>query len=151
MSLFGSKSDVSNPSFYVHEKQYAPLLNRVESLELGHGHKDDDRLLATLHIDLSCGRDLEGAELSLELGHIGLEVEERLCDSRLDLRGRGLGRVGRAVDLVADRHLGLQAKWVKSVCVRANVMVLTSERGAFHEEPKQTASLRDLARRSFTG
>ena len=79
-----------------------PLLDLVESLELGHGDKDDDGLLAALDLDLLGARDLEGSELSLELGHVGLEVNESLSNNGLDLRGGAGGGVGRAEDLLLD-------------------------------------------------
>lgn len=79
-----------------------PLLDLVESLELGHGHKDDDGLLAALDLDLLGARDLEGSQLSLELRHVGLEVDQSLGDNGLNLVGGAGGRVGRAEDLLLD-------------------------------------------------
>ena len=76
-----------------------PTLDLVERLDLGDGDEDDDRLLATLDIDLAGSRDLERAELSLEVGHVVLEVEESLGDEELGRVGGGLGSVGRAKDL----------------------------------------------------
>ena len=41
----------------------SPLLNLVESLELGNGHKDNDGFLATLDINLPGGGNLKNAKL----------------------------------------------------------------------------------------
>jgi hypothetical protein len=81
----------------------SPLLNLVEGLELGHGDEDNDRLLATTDVDLTSGRDLERAELSLEVTNRVLEVNEGLGDAELDLVGLGVYRVRGAVDLVLNR------------------------------------------------
>ena len=78
----------------------------MESLELGHGDEDDNSLLAALDVDLLGSGDLEGSELSLELGDVGLEVEDGLDNNGLSLSGRAGGGVGRSEDLVRDgRHL----------------------------------------------
>ena len=82
-----------------------PLLNLVESLELGDGDEDDDSLLAAADIDLAGSRDLEGAQLTLELGCAVLEVDDSLRDGSLSLIGGRPGRVGRAEDLVLNGHL----------------------------------------------
>ncbi len=83
----------------------APPLNLVESLQLGHGNKDNDGLLATTDIDLTGSRDLEGSEFSLEFGNVVFEVDQSLSDVDLSLvRGSG-GRIGRAEDLVLDGHV----------------------------------------------
>ena len=79
-----------------------PLLDLVESLELRHGDKDDNGLLAALDLDLLGARDLEGSELGLELRDVGLKVNESLSDNGLDLRGGAGGRVGRAEDFLLD-------------------------------------------------
>ena len=79
----------------------------MERLELGDGDKDNDGLLATADIDLAGSRDLEWAELSLELGCAVLEVDDGLRDGGLSLIRRGPGRVGRAEDLVLDGHLAV--------------------------------------------
>ncbi len=83
-----------------------PLLDLVESLELGHGDEDDNSLLAALDLDLLGARDLEGSELSLELRDVGLEVKESLSDNGLDLRGGAGGGVSRAEDLLLDGSHG---------------------------------------------
>jgi hypothetical protein len=57
----------------------------VESLELRNGHEDDNRFPATLDIDFTGGRDLEGPQFDLEVGSVSLEVEESLADSELGL------------------------------------------------------------------
>ena len=82
-----------------------PLLDLVESLELGNGDEDDDGLLATTDVDLAGSRDLEGPELSLELGDVVFEVNQGLGDRDLGLVGRGGGGVRRAEDLVLDGHV----------------------------------------------
>lgn len=74
----------------------------MESLELGHGDKDDDGLLAALNLDLLGARDLERSELGLELGDVGLEVNESLSDNGLDLVGGAGGGVSRTVDLLLN-------------------------------------------------
>lgn len=78
-------------------------LDLVESLELGDGDEDDDRLLASLDVDLARGRDLERAELGLKVGNAVLEVEDGLSDEELGRVRGGLGRVGRAEDLGSGR------------------------------------------------
>ncbi len=78
-------------------------LDLVESLELGDGDEDDDGLLASLDVNLARGRDLERAELSLEVGDAVLEVEDSLSDEELSRVGRSLGRVGGAEDLGGGR------------------------------------------------
>ena len=77
----------------------------MEGLELGDGDKDDDSLLAPADVDLTGGRDLEGAELALELRRAVLKVDYSLRDGSLGFIGGGPGRVGRAEDLVLDGHL----------------------------------------------
>ena len=74
-------------------------LDLVESLDLGNRDEDDDSLLATLNVDLAGSRDLERAELSLEIGNVVLEVEESLSDQLLrGVRGSA-GSVGGPEDL----------------------------------------------------
>lgn len=85
-------------------------LDLVERLELGHGDEDHDRLLAALDVDLAGSRDLEGAELGLEVGDAVLEVEDRLSDEELGRVGRGLGRVGGAEDLGGGRLEGWEGR-----------------------------------------
>lgn len=75
-------------------------LDLVESLDLGNGDEDDDSLLASLDVDLASGRDLERAELSLEVGNVVLEVEEGLSDQRL----RGVRGSARSVSGPEDLH-----------------------------------------------
>lgn len=83
---------------------HVPSLHLVESLELGNGDEDDDGLAATLDIDLAGSGELEGTELSLELGDARLEVEEGLPNEELDGVG-GTGGVGRSEDLGrSSRH-----------------------------------------------
>lgn len=74
-------------------------LDLVERLELGNRDEDDDGLLAALDVDLTRGRDLEGAQLGLEVGNVVLEVEERLSDQALGGVRRGARRVGSPEDL----------------------------------------------------
>ena len=74
-------------------------LDLVERLELRDRDKDDDRLLAALDVNLAGSRDLEGAELGLEVGNVVLEVEERLGDQGLGGVRRGARRVGSPEDL----------------------------------------------------
>jgi hypothetical protein len=95
-----------------------PALDLVERLELGNGDEDDNRLLATLNVDLASSRDLEGTKLGLEVGNVGLEVEEGLrfdesaraarggatqetylSNKELGSIGSGAGRVGGASQL----------------------------------------------------
>lgn len=71
----------------------------MERLELRDRDEDDDRLLAALDVDLAGSRDLEGAELGLEVGNVVLEVEERLGDQGLGGVRRGARRVGSPEDL----------------------------------------------------
>lgn len=85
----------------------SPLLNLVEGLDHGHRHKDHDRLLAALDVNLLGGGEGKLSELSLELGDVGLEVNEGLSDLLLDLRGGSLGSVGGAQDLGVDAGHGL--------------------------------------------
>ena len=87
----------------------APLLDLVESLELGNRDEDDDGLLATTNVDLPGSGDLERAELSLELGDVVFEVNQGLRDRGFGLIGGGGGGVRRAEDLVLDGHVGLEA------------------------------------------
>lgn len=79
----------------------------MESLDHGHRHKDHDRLLAALDVNLLGGGEGKLSELRLELGDVGLEVEESLSDLLLDLRGGSLGSVGGAQDLGVDAGHGL--------------------------------------------
>lgn len=78
---------------------HLPLLNLVESLGLGDGNEDNDSLLAALDIYLLGGGDLKRSKLGLEVGNIGLEVEESLSNLLLDLGRSRPGRVGGAVDV----------------------------------------------------
>lgn len=71
----------------------------MERLELRDRDEDDDRLLAALDVNLAGSRDLEGAELGLEVGNVVLEVEERLGDQGLGGVRRGARRVGSPEDL----------------------------------------------------
>lgn len=82
----------------------APLLDFPECLQLGDRHEDHDGLLSALDVDFTRRGDLEGAELSLELGDVVFEINERLADGGLDLVRGGGGRVGRAENL--GRHRG---------------------------------------------
>lgn len=82
----------------------SPLLNSVESLDLGNRNKDNNSLLSTLSVNLLCGRDLELPQLGLELWDILLEVDEGLSDCLLNLRWCGFGCVGGPVDLALERH-----------------------------------------------
>lgn len=86
-----------------------PLLNFVESLQLGDGDEDDDGLLATTNINLFGSRDLEGSKFSLELGNAVLQVNESLGDIDLDGLGDFSGGVCGAHDLgrYLCRHDGL--------------------------------------------
>lgn len=77
----------------------SPLLDLVESLEHGHGDKDDDGLLSSLDIDLLGGGDGELLQLGLELGDVGLQVEDGLGDGLLDLVGGAGGGVGGTLNL----------------------------------------------------
>lgn len=71
----------------------------MEGLDLRDGDENDHGLLSTLDIDLPGSRDLKLSQLGFELGNVLLEVEEGLSDLLLDLRGRGLGRVGGTENL----------------------------------------------------
>lgn len=77
----------------------SPLLDLVESLEHGHGDKDDDGLLSSLDVDLLGGGDGELLQLGLELGDVGLQVEDGLGDGLLDLIGGAGGGVGGTLNL----------------------------------------------------
>lgn len=118
---FFSNSRVSLPSvrslgFSRYWIVHAPLLHLAERLQLGDGDEDDDGLLSTADIDLASRRNLEGPELSLKLGHVVFQVNERLGDAGLYLIGRSGGRVGRAEDFVLKGHLeGPEAKIWRSV------------------------------------
>lgn len=90
----------------------APLLDLVESLELGNGDEDDDGLLSTLDVELLGSRDLENSELRLELGNVGLEIEDGLSDGLLNLVGGSKGGVGRSLDLRLERHLEVKMGWL---------------------------------------
>jgi hypothetical protein len=89
-----------------HENVYSPLLNSVESLDLGNRDKDNNSLLSTLGVNLLGGGDLELPQLGLELGDILLEVDEGLSDGLLDLGGSGFRGVGGPLDLGLERHDG---------------------------------------------
>lgn len=91
----------------VYEFDNLPLLDSVESLDLGNRDKDNNSLLSTLCVNLLGGRDLQLPQLSLELGDILLEVDEGLSDLLLDLRRRGGWRVGGPLDLGLEGHGGL--------------------------------------------
>ena len=86
------------------EKRRSPLLNSVESLDLGNRDKDDNSLLSSLGVNLLGRRDLQLPQLALELGDILLEVDEGLSDLLLDLGRRSGWGVGGPLDLVLDRH-----------------------------------------------
>lgn len=73
-----------------------PLLDLVESLELGNGDEDNNGLLAALDVDLTSRRDLEGSKLGLELGNVVLEVQESLGNLLLNLGGGSARSVGSA-------------------------------------------------------
>jgi hypothetical protein len=60
-------------------------LDLLEGLELRHGHEDDDGLLA-LDFDLLGGRDVELAEVALQV-RVDLEIEQSLRDRLLELIG----------------------------------------------------------------
>lgn len=83
----------------------------MESLHHGHRDEDNDGLLSSLDIDLLGGRDGELGQLRLELGNVGLQVEDGLGDRLLDLVG-GAGRgVGGSLDLGGVRsHLDVSRK-----------------------------------------
>lgn len=82
----------------------APCLDLPKRLQLRHRHEDHDGLLSAADIDFARCRDLEGAELGLELRDVVFEIDERLGDAELGLIRGGGGRVGRAEDL--GRHSG---------------------------------------------
>lgn len=105
LELPGQPSSKSTSCTFASSARYAPLLDLVEGLQLGDGDKDNDGLLATAYVDFTSGRDLEGTELSLELGHVVLKVDDGLRNADLRLVRRGSRCVGRAEDLVLYRHL----------------------------------------------
>ena len=105
LELTGQPACKSAFGTFASSARYTPLLDLVEGLQLGDGDKDDDGLLATADIHLAGSRDLEWAELSLELGCAVLEVDDRLGDGDLSLICGSPGRVGRAEDLVLNGHL----------------------------------------------
>jgi hypothetical protein len=76
----------------------------VEGLQLWDGHKYDDRLFPSTHVHLACGRDLQGAQLRLEVGHAVLKIKERLRNGRLGLIGWGSWRICRTKDFVLQGH-----------------------------------------------
>ena len=73
-------------------------------LELRNGYEDDDGFFAAFHVDLLGGTDLEGPELVLDLGHIGLELDEGLRQLRLELGRWTCWCVCGALDFVRDGH-----------------------------------------------
>ena len=79
-----------------------PLLDALEGLELGHGHKDHVGLLAALDLDLLDSAHLERTQLHLELRDVRLEINKGLADRGLDLRWRTSGRLRRTEDLLVD-------------------------------------------------
>ena len=81
-------------------RQDVPRLNFVEGLQLWDWHKHDDRLFPSTHIHLACGGDLQGTQLRLEVGHVVLEINERLSNSRLCLVGWGGWRICRTNNFV---------------------------------------------------
>jgi hypothetical protein len=60
-----------------------PGLDLLEGLELRHGHEDDDGALAG-HLDLLGRRDVELAELGLQVG-VDLQLEQSLRNGLLEL------------------------------------------------------------------
>ena len=86
---------------------YVPLLDLAEGLELRHRYKDNDGLLSTLDIDLTCCGDLKRTQLGLELGNVVLEVDESLRNVDLNLIGRSDGCIRRADDFVLGGGHGL--------------------------------------------
>lgn len=83
----------------------APLLDLTESLQLGHGHKDNDGLFATSDVNLAGSGDLERSQFGLQLWDIVLQVNESLGDVGLRLVWRRSGGVGGTEDLGVDGHL----------------------------------------------
>ena len=84
---------------------YIPQLDFVESLELGHRHKDHVGLLAALDVDLLHGTDLKRTQLHLQLRDVRLKINESLADRGLGLRWSTSRRIRRAEDLLVDsRH-----------------------------------------------
>ncbi len=65
----------------------APGQDLSERLELGDGNEDNNGLLSTTDVDLAGSRDLEGADLVLEIGDVVLDVNEGLCDHCFHLVG----------------------------------------------------------------
>ena len=83
----------------------APCLNLVEGLELGDRDKNNNGLLATTDINLPGSRDLQSAELSLEIGDIVFEVNQSLSDLDFGFIWRSGGRIGGTGDFVLERHV----------------------------------------------
>lgn len=79
------------------------LLNFVELLEEWHWDKDDNSLLASTNLDLSCAVELQGPKGSLQVTNLSLEIVQCLSDGRLQFRGLG-PRWGVVSDLDNGRH-----------------------------------------------
>lgn len=112
--VWEKKTTVINPTTRLGTAD-SPLLNLVESLEHGHGDKDDDGLFPTLDVDLFGGRDGELLQLGLELGDVGLQVQDGLGDGLFDLVG-GTGRgVGGSLNFGSVRghdDCGDRGQWI---------------------------------------
>lgn len=59
-------------------------LNLLKAFELRHRHEENDGLLAARNLDLARARDVQLAQLSLQIG-ARLQVEERLRHLSLEL------------------------------------------------------------------
>jgi hypothetical protein len=109
----GNKDSKDDSSAITIERRRSPGLDLVESLKHGHGDEDDNSLLSSLDVDLLGGGDGELLQLGLELGNVGLQVEDGLGNGLLDLIG-GTGRgVGSSLNLgsVGSHFEGMKYWW----------------------------------------
>lgn len=93
---YDPRRTVQDSGYSGRNHDYLPLLDLVESLQLGNGDEDNDGLLAALDVDLTSRRDLEGSQLGLDLRDVVLQVQESLGDLLLNLGGGSARGVGRA-------------------------------------------------------
>lgn len=83
-SSLGDEDDMTVREFLL-ELSGQSLLNLVERFEQRDWDEDDDSLLASTDLDLSCSRDLQRSKVSLQIGDGRLEIVKRLSDGELGL------------------------------------------------------------------
>jgi len=84
-------------------------LNLLELREEWHGNQDNDSLLASSDLDLSCAVELQRPKRSFQVSDLCLKIEQRLGDAVLQFTGISLGR-----GIVGNLDCSHSGEWPKS-------------------------------------